>query len=185
MYELEVLQPQCNEWKIVRQSYRMFRVVPSCRQSIMGDEFAWSVDTKIYERRNFTKKISFRIILINRTRCSLRDYRGLDGFRKCSRVYTKQKKLLQCWLFSNHTTKNLTIWSWALTERPLDSFPEFHGTWRFNTQFTRALHLFLSWARAIQSTSPYPTSPRFILILSTHLRLGLPSGLYPLWLSHK
>jgi hypothetical protein len=29
-------------------------------------------------------------------------------------------------------------------------------------------------------TSPHPTSPRSILILSTHLRLGLPSGSFPL-----
>jgi hypothetical protein len=32
---------------------------------------------------------------------------------------------------------------------------------------------------AVQSTSPHPTSPRSILILPTHLRLGLPSGLFP------
>jgi hypothetical protein len=78
----------------------------------------------------------------------------------------------------------LTTWSWTLIERPLDvrpfdSFPAFHGTWRFNTEFTRDLHLFLSWARSIQSTSPHLTSPRSILILSTHLRLGLPTGLFP------
>jgi hypothetical protein len=39
----------------------------------------------------------------------------------------------------------LTIWSWTLLERPLDarpldSFPAFHATQRFNTEFTRALH---------------------------------------------
>jgi hypothetical protein len=62
---------------------------------------------------------------------------------------------------------------------PLDSFPAFHGTRRFNIEFTRALHLFLSTARPIKSTSPHPTSPRSILILSTHLHLGLPSGLFP------
>jgi hypothetical protein len=49
----------------------------------------------------------------------------------------------------------------------------------YNTEFTRALHLFLSSARPIQPTSPYPTSTRFILILSNHLRLALPSGLLP------
>jgi hypothetical protein len=75
-------------------------------------------------------------------------------------------------------------WSWALLERPLDvrpldSFWAFHGTRRFNTEFTRALHLFLSLARPIQATSPHSTSPRSILILSTHLRLGLPSGPSP------
>jgi hypothetical protein len=43
--------------------------------------------------------------------------------------------------------------------------PAFHGTRRFNTEFTRALHLFLSLARPIQSTSPHPTSPRSVLIL--------------------
>jgi hypothetical protein len=66
-----------------------------------------------------------------------------------------------------------------LDVRPLDSFPAFHGTRRFNTEFTIALHLFLSWARPIQSTSPHPISPRSILILSTHLRFGLLSGLFP------
>jgi hypothetical protein len=39
--------------------------------------------------------------------------------------------------------------------------------------------LSLSWARPIQSTPPQPISPRSILILSTYLRLGLPSGLFP------
>ena len=37
-------------------------------------------------------------------------------------------------------------------------------------------HLSLSWARSIQSMPPHPTSWRSILILSSHLRLGLPSG---------
>ena len=37
-------------------------------------------------------------------------------------------------------------------------------------------HLSLSWASPIQSIYPHPTSCRSILILSTHLRLGLPSG---------
>jgi hypothetical protein len=64
-----------------------------------------------------------------------------------------------------------------LDVRPLDSFLAFHGTRRFNTEFTRALHLLLSLIRPIQS--PHPTSPRSIIILSTHLRLGLPSGLFP------
>jgi hypothetical protein len=41
--------------------------------------------------------------------------------------------------------------------------------------FTRAL----SWARSIQPTPSHPFSLRSILILSTHLRLHLPSGLLP------
>ena len=58
-------------------------------------------------------------------------------------------------------------------------FPAFHGTQRFITALTSVLHLSLSWASPIQSTCPHPTSWRSILILSTHLRLGLPSGLFP------
>jgi hypothetical protein len=45
--------------------------------------------------------------------------------------------------------------------------------------FTRALHSSLSWASSIQSTPSHPISLRSILILFTHLRLGLPSGLFP------
>jgi hypothetical protein len=57
--------------------------------------------------------------------------------------------------------------------------PAFHGTRRFNTVFTRALHWSLSWAISMLSTPSYPISLRSILILSTHLRLSLPSGLVP------
>ena len=56
-------------------------------------------------------------------------------------------------------------------------FPAFHGTRRFITALTSVRHLSLSWASPIQSIYPYPTSWRSILILSTHLCLGLlPSG---------
>ena len=58
-------------------------------------------------------------------------------------------------------------------------FPEFHGTRRFITALTSAPHLSLSWASPIQSIYPHPTSWKFILILSTHLRLDLPSGSFP------
>ena len=37
----------------------------------------------------------------------------------------------------------------------------------------------LTWDSLIQSTPPLPTSWRSILILSSHLHLGLPSGLFP------
>ena len=58
-------------------------------------------------------------------------------------------------------------------------FPAFHGTRRFITALTSARHLSLSWATPIQSIYPHPTSWRSSLILSTHLCLGVPSGLFP------
>ena len=58
-------------------------------------------------------------------------------------------------------------------------FPAFHGTRRFITALTCVRQLSLSWASPIQSIYPHPTSWRSILILSTHLPLGLPSGLFP------
>ena len=47
------------------------------------------------------------------------------------------------------------------------------------TAVTTARHLSLSWASSIQSITPHPTSWRSILILFSHLRQGLQSGLFP------
>ena len=58
-------------------------------------------------------------------------------------------------------------------------FPAFHGIRRFITALTSVRHLSLSWANPIQSIYPHPTSRRSIVLLSTHLRLGHPSGLFP------
>jgi hypothetical protein len=66
-----------------------------------------------------------------------------------------------------------------LVVEPLDSFPAFYGTRRLITAFPRALQFFLLWARQIQSTLTHRISPRSIFILSTHLRLRLPSGPFP------
>jgi hypothetical protein len=62
---------------------------------------------------------------------------------------------------------------------PIENFLIFCGTWRFITAFKRVLHYFLSWTRLIQSIPPHPMSQRSILILSSHLHLCLPSGLFP------
>ena len=58
-------------------------------------------------------------------------------------------------------------------------FPAFHGTRKFITALISIRQLSLSWASPFQSIYPHPTSCRSILILSTHLRLVLPSGLLP------
>jgi len=78
----------------------------------------------------------------------------------------------------------LTPWSRVLLEKLTCSaasqqIPCNFGTRWFITVLTSARHLSLSWANSIQSPQPPPTSWRSILILSSHLRLGLSSGLFP------
>ena len=58
-------------------------------------------------------------------------------------------------------------------------FPAFYGTWRFITAVTSSRHLSLFWAKSIQSIPPYPTSWNSIFTLSSHLRMSLPSDLFP------
>ena len=78
----------------------------------------------------------------------------------------------------------LTAWCRVLLDQLtglqlVKKFPTFHGTRTFITALTSVRHLSLSWASPVQSIYPHPTSWRSILILSTHLRLYLPSGLFP------
>ena len=77
----------------------------------------------------------------------------------------------------------LTQWSRVLLEKLtgfqlVKKFPAVYGTRRFITAFTSARHLSLSWANSIHSIHSHPTSWTSILILYSHLRLGLPSGTY-------
>ena len=78
----------------------------------------------------------------------------------------------------------LTPWCRVLLEKLtglqlVKKFPTFYGTRRLITALTSVRDLSLSWTSPIESTYPHPTSWRSILILSTHLSLGLPSGLFP------
>ena len=78
----------------------------------------------------------------------------------------------------------LTPWCRVILEKLtglqlVKKFPAFHGTRRFITALTSVRHLSLSWVSPIQYIYPHPTSWRSILILSTHLRLGLPTGPFP------
>ena len=78
----------------------------------------------------------------------------------------------------------LTPWSRVLLEKLTGSaasqeIPRSFGTRRILTVLTSARHLSLSWANSIQSPQAPLTLWRSILTLSSHLRLGLPNGLYP------
>jgi hypothetical protein len=60
-------------------------------------------------------------------------------------------------------------------------FPSFHGTRRFISALTSVRQLSI----LVQSIYPHPTSWRSILILSTHLSLGLHSGFLSLRFPHQ
>ena len=103
-------------------------------------------------------------------------------------------KLYHSVLFSHLLTYLLTYlltpWCRVLLEkltglRLVKKFPAFHRTRRFITALTSVRHLSLSWASSIQSIYPHPTFWRSVLILSTHLRLSLPSGFFPSGFSTK
>ena len=102
-----------------------------------------------------------------------------------------ENRLQQFWIVYSDATSRLcpvdmytyllTLWCRVLLEKLtglqlVKKFPTFHGTRRFITTLTSVRHLSLSWASPIQSIYTHPTW-RSILILSTDLRLGLPSGL--------
>ena len=77
----------------------------------------------------------------------------------------------------------LTPWNRVLleklTSKTIQEIPRIYGTRKFLTVPTSDRHPSLSWANSIQSPRRPPTSWRSTLILSSHLRLGLPNGLFP------
>jgi hypothetical protein len=91
--------------------------------------------------------------------------------------------LLACLLtyLLTYSMEQSPSWEAKQSLQLVKKFPAFHGTRKSLTQsvLTSAHHLSLSWANSIQSPRPPPTSWRSILILCSHLRLGLPNGLCP------
>jgi hypothetical protein len=93
--------------------------------------------------------------------------------------------LLWATLLTHSLTPHSTVLLEKLTGLQLvKKFPTCYGTRRFITAFTSACRRSLSWASLIHSTPPHPTS-RSTLILSSHLRLGLPKWSLSLRFPHQ
>ena len=92
-------------------------------------------------------------------------------------------------LLTHSLTHSLTPYSTVLQKltglQPIKKFPIFYVTWRFIVAFTSARHQSLSCAISFQCMHPHPTYWRSILILSSHLRLCLPSDLFHSGISHQ
>ena len=101
----------------------------------------------------------------------------------CRTVYLQFERYLQMhvqWYVNYLLTSRSNVLEKLTGFQLVKKFSAYYGTQRFITPFTSACHLSLSWARSVQSIPPHPTSWRTILIFSSHLCLGLPSGLFPL-----
>jgi hypothetical protein len=99
----------------------------------------------------------------------------LSVIQYLSRLWTITSKIF-C-LLTYLLTYLLTPWNRVLLEKLVKNFPAFYETQKFITAFRSACHLSLSLASSIQSIPPQPTAWGSILISSSHLRPGLPSGL--------
>jgi hypothetical protein len=112
-----------------------------------------------------------------RLHCQLKyvlKWRGLVNGVQQSTMHCKRKIMLE-------QTNLLTPWSRVFPKKPtrpqtVKKSSVFYGTRRFITAFTTVRHMSLP-EQELSNTCPHPTSRRSILILSFHLRLGLPSGL--------
>ena len=103
-------------------------------------------------------------VLLSQSFCpSVRPY-GKYKLNATSYLVTPQSRVL---------LEKLTV------SQPVKKFPAFYGTPRFITAHTIARYLSLSSVSSIQSTPSHPSYSRYILIISSHLRLDLPSGLFP------
>jgi len=148
----------------------------------------WVMAPDIQKKILFSVVTKKRDIIVNR--CEMVEWCSIEGgVEKCIKCKTRSLKKgdkLGVTCIHIHTGTKLTIllnpWYRVLLEKltglqQVKKFPPFYGTRRFITTLTGLRQPSLSWASSIQSIHPYPTSWRSILILSTNLRLGLPSGL--------
>ena len=103
------------------------------------------------------------------------------------------KQQVNCWSYILHASNTYLITylltyllTYSMEQRPYWEANRYaasqeipHIVWNPKVHYliTSDGHMSLSWPCSIQSIPPHPISWRSMLILSSHLRLGLPSGL--------
>jgi hypothetical protein len=96
-------------------------------------------------------------------------------------VFTHTSIYISCFWHVANWIKNISMGHsppWQANSHLVKKFSAYYGIRRFIAVLTTARHWSLSWARCIQSTPSHPISLRSILILPSHLRLGLTNGLF-------
>jgi hypothetical protein len=132
----------------------------------------------------FTNSTKFQPLYIHCTnaihtikKCYLQITAALSVPSSLQKLFTLSMFPYLPFLFLTYCTKQSPSWE---ANRFLASLEvsRIYGTRRFITAFTSVRHLSLSWVSSIQSMPPHPTSGRSILILSSHLRLGVPNLMF-------
>ena len=131
-------------------------------------EFSWHFFRKILKHQTSLKSVQLQ------PSCSVRTDRQL--FHENRKTGRWTDRLCNTYLLNPYSTVLLEKLTGSAASQEI---PHIFGTRRFLTVPTSARHLSLSWANSIQSPQLPPTSWRSILILTSHLCLGLPNGLFP------
>jgi len=144
--------------------------------------FTTDLESNVLSIRNATKNTYTHVYTRTHTHTHTHTYKCTH---KCRSYVITQHLVCCCYKYWTHSlTYLLTPWSRVLLEKLTGSASSqeilrIFGTRMFITVLTSDRHLSLSWANSIQSPQLPPTSWRSVLILSSHLRLGLPNDLFP------
>ena len=150
---------------------------------------AWQTHQKLcWEEKNDITSFFLHIFLklhislstFSKARCGLTFcFNGNLRKSQVNQPTCNQHRALECRKLRTHNPWSRVLLDKLTASQLVKKFPAFYWPRIFITAFTSTHHLSLSLASSNQSMPPHPTSWRSILILFSHLRLGLTNGLFP------